>query len=208
MKNSSMIRLSKQVNHFTFNGWSMYPVLKPGDTVHIDTTSLDNLRIGDVVVFRNTQNKLIAHRIVYQNDFDFITAGDNNAQYDDEILKPDRIVGKVTLVQSGRATKHIRGGAIGIVKASLRRKQLSLWKWIAYLFGSFYKKLAKNSPISMKSFVRPHLNVIRFSYLGKHEHQLMFFKHRIGRFSQDSGSWQIRPPFRFFVDTDQIRMNK
>jgi len=85
-------------------GYSMYPTIKPGYTVHIE--AYDNpaeVAQGDIIAWRKDE-KVILHRIVHilksDNNTSFITRGDS-------LLKPDvpvqfqHIVGKAIRVESG-----------------------------------------------------------------------------------------------------------
>lgn len=54
-----------------------------GDIIIITNYDYNKLIIGDIIVFKDNQNKkLIIHRIIDKNDLGFITQGDNNTQND------------------------------------------------------------------------------------------------------------------------------
>jgi signal peptidase I len=69
---------------------SMWPVLKKGDLVFIQAVAPSDLKVGDIVVYRNrSNNTLTIHRIIRLSEDTFVTKGDANfaedtpATYDD-----------------------------------------------------------------------------------------------------------------------------
>jgi ATP-binding cassette subfamily B protein len=87
-------------------GFSMYPTLKAGDIGMLDKCSPEELKIGDIVVFK-AHDKLIAHRLTdvfHKNEVRmFMTKGDKNL-YKDAPFTGDALVGKITLFQRGNRT--------------------------------------------------------------------------------------------------------
>ena len=53
-------------SHFTLtlSGYSMYPFLKPRDRLVIRKVPPYSLEVGDVVVVRDTDDRLVVHRLV------------------------------------------------------------------------------------------------------------------------------------------------
>ena len=52
----------------------------------------EDIRVGDVVVWRNSENINVAHRVVWRNDKYFISKGDN-AVHQDEMQEISAIFG-------------------------------------------------------------------------------------------------------------------
>jgi ATP-binding cassette, subfamily B, bacterial len=79
-------------------GYSMYPVLKPGDIIQIHRVSSETLIAGDIIVYKS-EKKWIAHRIQKIEEVSgqrtFYTRGDSCKTYDARINEGD-IIGKVT----------------------------------------------------------------------------------------------------------------
>jgi signal peptidase len=84
----------------------MFPLLREGDIVFIVRCKPDEIRAGDIIVYKSRiENKLIIHRvinIVYSNgEYYYITKGDNNAiidigEFDRNLgVNQKRVVGKV-----------------------------------------------------------------------------------------------------------------
>jgi signal peptidase I len=72
---------------------SMFPVLKRGDLIFIQGTSPEDIKVGEVVVFRHGAG-LAVHRIISIQGEYIITKGDANIEKDQPITYED-IVGRV-----------------------------------------------------------------------------------------------------------------
>jgi len=86
------------------DGTSMYPTIKPGDYVIIDTTP-EKLEVGDIVVFMHN-GELIGHRIVWMHGNVIITKGDNN-NFLDMPIDRSKIIGEVKKVIEDPVSKYI-----------------------------------------------------------------------------------------------------
>jgi signal peptidase I len=49
--------------HVEVRGWSMYPFIRDGDNIKVVPAALDEIEVGDVVLFRSG-DRLLAHRVV------------------------------------------------------------------------------------------------------------------------------------------------
>lgn len=83
-------------------GFSMFPLLQPGNTLLISPTNAANCRRGDIVVFEG-QGKLIAHRIAALGEHGFVCRGDATL-HDDGLMPYEKILGKVTGRKKQRIT--------------------------------------------------------------------------------------------------------
>ncbi|MEK9150908.1 MAG: signal peptidase I [Patescibacteria group bacterium] len=75
---------------------SMWPVLKEGSLVFIKSVKKEEIKIGDIVVYRNSKGFTI-HRIVELGENDLTTKGDANFQKDAP-AKYEDIIGKTLTV--------------------------------------------------------------------------------------------------------------
>ena len=91
--------------YFTVVSSSMEPVLKIGDKVTATPADIEELRIGQVVVYRRN-SKYIVHRIVKIEGFVAVTAGDNVRKFDAPISVFD-IVGIVKNIPAEAAKSKI-----------------------------------------------------------------------------------------------------
>lgn len=72
-------------SYFTVASSSMYPVLKPGDKITVESVDHNDIRVGQVIVFKAESDKMIVHRVVKKKGFIFITAGDSLRKFDNPI---------------------------------------------------------------------------------------------------------------------------
>ena len=87
------IKTEKFPQYFTVVSSSMEPVLKIGDKVTATPVEIDELKGGQVVVYRR-DSRYIVHRIVKIEGFVALTAGDNVRKFDAPISVFD-IIGVV-----------------------------------------------------------------------------------------------------------------
>ncbi len=82
----------------TVSGRSMYPYLKKGDVVIIESADINNLDTGDIIVFSSSKN-LVAHRLIKKvrtaGTLQIKCKGDFCRKYDPEVSEGD-FVGRVT----------------------------------------------------------------------------------------------------------------
>jgi signal peptidase I len=82
----------------TVGGYSMFPYLQNGDEVLIKKEPINNLKAGDIIVFRSVK-KLIAHRIITfrktNSQIKIITKGDSLIFFDKPITE-EQYIGKIT----------------------------------------------------------------------------------------------------------------
>jgi signal peptidase I len=89
-------------------GWSMLPIIWPGDTVVVERASKADVLDGDVVVFSNGR-RLVAHRVVTKDsgsgDSMVQTKGDALSRLDAPVAH-DEVLGKVAFImRKGKRVK-------------------------------------------------------------------------------------------------------
>lgn len=80
---------------------SMWPALKTGDLILIEGVTKQDLKKGDVVVWRN-EGGFTIHRIVTLNDSTAVTKGDANFKEDEPVAYED-IIGRALLFHGSYA---------------------------------------------------------------------------------------------------------
>lgn len=90
-------------------GASMFPVLFSGDKVLVKKSSLEELSVGDIVVWSDAARQHVAHRIVSIDTSPALitTKGDVSHQADPPV-EFDRVLGKVVAVLQNGETKWIK----------------------------------------------------------------------------------------------------
>lgn len=88
---------------FRMKGNSMFPVMRCGDIGLVERCNPDDLKVGDIIVFK-TPNKMIGHRlekIIEQNDERIFIARGDNCYRSDAPFKSDALIGKTVSYQRG-----------------------------------------------------------------------------------------------------------
>lgn len=90
-------------------GNSMLPLLREGDIIFLTPVDPENVRPGDIIVFKSRTGGYIVHRVIYVEYFEgiyyYVTKGDNNPIYDivefenGRGVPCSRVVGRVVTVQ-------------------------------------------------------------------------------------------------------------
>ena len=94
---------------------SMSPTIKTGDSVIVTSISPDDLKAGDIIVFKSPLgNGFVCHRIVMvdrTNGLTFQTKGDANEDPDPFMVNSADVIGKVqvTIPAMGYVVQYIRG---------------------------------------------------------------------------------------------------
>lgn len=78
---------------------SMEPSLYEGDYILVEKIPCDQLKKGDIITFYSTDKSIYGmpntHRIIAINDDgSFVTKGDANINADEEVVTPDKVIGK------------------------------------------------------------------------------------------------------------------
>ena len=117
---------------------SMMPLLRTGDEVLVQSVNPDNIRPGDIIVFKD-QDKLIVHRVIrrYKNGSPtFLQKGDCTTAA--EIIRSEDVIGKVIAVCKGTKIIRLNDG---------------IWKVVNYiltLFSSLVYHLKPKNPFLKK----------------------------------------------------------
>jgi len=188
-----------------YTGPSMNPTLKAGDRLSVMPYNGQNIRRGDVVVFLSPENaQQITHRVISVSREGIRTRGDNNINMDSSVLKPKDILGRVVVAQRRNKLVRIYGGKKGQLYALTIRAIHRIDLAISLLLRPVYHKLAESGVFRRLAFIQKKIRVLSFERPSGTEHQLLIGKHVIGRFLPEKDHWQIRRPFRFFVDEESL----
>ena len=75
---------------------SMRPVLKKGDLIFVKGVEKEDIRVGDIVIYRVGEN-FIVHRVVKLEEGQLVTKGDANA-IEDTPVSYDQVVGRLAKI--------------------------------------------------------------------------------------------------------------
>lgn len=117
----TILQEGKEVS-FTITGNSMWPLLLHGrDSVVLERFDADDLRVGDMVLFRTPLGNYIFHRVSKISGDTFETIGDGNC-FKDGFFAKEAIIGRADLVI--RKGKKIRCKSFGW------RIVFRVWLWL------------------------------------------------------------------------------
>jgi hypothetical protein len=198
-------RESKSMNHI---GTSMSPVFKTGDRLQVIPYNQQEIRRGDVVVFIPPGgDSKIVHRIISVNSDGIKTRGDNCNHADDWVLRWEDILGRVISSQRGNRRFKVFGGPLGHSYAVAIRVIKNIDSILSSLLRPFYQRLAKAGALRPWLPRWTRLRVISFNREAGTELQLVMGRRVIGRWSEGKSGWNIRRPFRLFVDEESLPGN-
>ncbi|WP_042143611.1 signal peptidase I [Paucisalibacillus sp. EB02] len=105
---------------FTVLSNSMNPSFETGDLIIVKKVASSSVKEGDVITFRESNDKFVTHRVVeviQQNgNPGFVTKGDNNNVNDDHVVSSENVVGKKVLhIKNGGLITKFVGSPIGLI---------------------------------------------------------------------------------------------
>ena len=80
---------------YTVLSGSMEPKFYPGDIVVVKHKDKTDIKLNDIVTYKDSDGVVITHRIIKETPEGYITKGDNNNTEDADILTKDNIIGEV-----------------------------------------------------------------------------------------------------------------
>ena len=130
-------------------GGSMYPILKDGDKLYFQFISSEELRIGDLALFRDSVHaKVIAHRVVTKKKKNakwyFETKGDASfSRMTDSLIDETSILGRVIAYERDGRRRSVNGGIFNILNPMIA--------WLSYRLpgGKRFLKFLKNKIITI-----------------------------------------------------------
>lgn len=161
-------------------GNSMDPFLKAGQKVEI--RGVENLEIGDIVLYENYEKNLILHRIIYLSNDYFIAKGDNN-EFADDIVPKCSIVGKLYIGCFDKVQKKNKP----VYKLSFNYTIQGYDKILSY------RKILKNVDIQIKSDI-----------IDKNENNILIHSSAKSLLSKVTLSEQKKNVFHFGLKTSNM----
>lgn len=179
----------------------MTPTLMSGEILAVEGCGNREIRRGDVVAFKRPGDaRHVIHRVVDVEGGALRTRGDNNRQIDPWVLAPRDVVGRVTHASGPRGTRVIAGGLPGHARARSLHLLHACLAPIGAIVRPLYRYLAAAGTLRRFVSLDAKVRVIAVSRAGAAEHKLLWGSRVIGRCVAPAGTWEIRRPFRLFVD--------
>lgn len=182
-------------------GPSMNPTLTPQDLLEIKPYKNESPRIGDVILYYSPQQSNNAiHRIVSIDANGIQTRGDNNCITDTESLHPDDIAGRVVAAQRGSFRRKIANGYWGSLVGRYCHMRRLVHRHTIRLLGPVYRSLCAGNFLHRFIPCRLQTRIATFQSATHITHKLLLGHRIIGAYDETSRQWQIRRPYRLFVD--------
>jgi hypothetical protein len=197
-----------KLKSLNYIGHSMHPLFKAGDRLQIVSYDQRKIHEGDVVVFVSPEDgSKVVHRVISVNSDGIRTRGDNCNHEDDWGLSREHILGQVVFAQRGSRRFRVLGGPLGTSFAMAIRAIKSIDSLLSSLLRPFYERLASRGALRqwLPSRLRPR--VLSFSREAGTELQLVMGRRVIGRWSEGKSGWNIKRPFRLFVEEGALPEN-
>jgi signal peptidase len=196
---------SEKVFFCSHIGTSMNPTLCEQDLLEIESYQIKYPKVGDVILFKTPRyKKIIVHRIIESTPEGFKTIGDNSDFPDDWTLQKEHIYGRVVAAHRANRKRIIVGGFIGRLtgySCLIRRKTDFL---MIKLLRPAYRSLSTGGTLNRLVPVRLTPQVVTYR-TGPHDsHKLLLGKQIIGTYDETLLKWQIRRPYRLFVDENYL----
>ena len=202
-----------------YAGPSMNPTLREPDLLWVEPYGNGPVQAGDVVCFKSPEEDVnivhrgvsvgprspVSGRLLDGGPKDGIrTRGDNNPQPDLWAIGVDHLLGRVVTAQRGSRRRPVPGGRTGRMVAGSVRLRKTIWGVVAGIASLSYHGLIRCGPFDflLPGDLRPRL--ICFNGREAATLKLLIGKRAIGRYDRAHKEWQIRRPFRLFVDVQTL----
>jgi signal peptidase I len=192
---------SSAVAFCAYTGNSMHPILSEHDLLEIEPYGLRPIRVGDVIFFLSLEgNRPAVHRVAGVSPHGIRTKGDNNSHVDPWAICPEDVIGQVVWATQGRTRRPIYGGRIGQLRSS-GVKGLTV---MAKGFSFFYHRLARAGLLKRLMPLQKRMRIVALRRKDGRVFKLLLGDWLIGNYQPGMAYWQIRRPFRLFVDVESL----
>jgi len=184
--------------HFcAHNGTSMYPTVCESDLLEIEAYGDRPIRLGDVIFFMPPDGgRRAVHRVASVTPEGVRTKGDNNNRIDPWFIRSEDVIGQVVLARQGEKRRRIYGGRVGQLWSFWIRGLRVVEKGLSF----FYHPLAQSGLLRRLVPLQKRMRIVAFRRNGERAFKLLLGNWMIGHYQPGMNAWQIRRPFRLFVD--------
>jgi signal peptidase len=194
----------------------MNPALKFFDITYAIPYKGQKIRRGDVIVFIPPgEDHKVTHRVIFADSKVIKTRGDSSPNADPWVLSPDDIHGTVICAQRRNRQLRIYGGLSGrlfhlMCRIKVRVKSFKPIRMIMsamlLMVRTVYHWFEKFDILKGWFSSMIEMRVISLERPAGTELQLVIGRRVIGRRLPGKCKYQIRPPFRLFVDEASLPM--
>jgi signal peptidase I len=178
-------------------GNSMHPTLSEHDLLEIEPYGGRPVRCGDVIFFLLPHGEQpVVHRVVRAIAEGIRTKGDNSNRVDPWVIRSEDVIGQVVRATRGKKLRSIYGGRVG-----------QLWSFgvrgftvVEKGFSFFYHRMARSGLLRRLIPLHKRMRIVALRRKGGRAFKLLLGDWVIGNYQPGMNYWQIRRPFRLFVD--------
>ena len=186
-------------------GTSMNPTLSRLDLLKITAYQKKRPQVGDVIFFLPPDDEdYLVHRIVSAGPKGFLTRGDNNNDIDPWILNEKDVYGRVVEAHKGNKRRKISGGFIGRLTGLSCVVRRTTNQLAIKMLGPVYRAFYTGGILRWLIPARLTPQVATFRSGTNNSHKLLLGKRTIGSYNKSLLQWQIRRPYRLFVDESTL----
>jgi signal peptidase I len=179
----------------------MNPTLREFDVLEIVPYGERMIQVGDVIFFKSPANEqFIVHRVSKITQEGIHTRGDNNPADDPYLLHRHDIEGQIIAAWRGGKQQRVLGGVVGYLLWQLNRVRCSCTHYIVAHLRPFYHSLAESGIVCRLLPFHFQFRIVNFQTNGSSSLRLLLGKRVVGWYDHEREQWQIRRPFRIFVD--------
>ena len=178
-------------------GNSMNPTLSEHDLLEIEPYGSRPVRCGDAIFFLPPHgDQPVVHRAVRAIAEGIRTKGDNNNRVDPWVIRPEDVIGQVVWATRGEKRRPIYGGRVGqLWSFGVKRFVVAV-----RCFSFFYHLLARSGLLRRLIPLHKRMRIVALRRKGGRAFKLLLGNWLIGNYQPGMNYWQIRRPFRLFVD--------
>lgn len=197
-RSHKIIPSRENVKLIVYQGSSMSSIFQDMDVLYYILNK--KIRAGNVVVIKIPESeRKVIHRVISVGKKGIRTMGDCNPYPDNWLLSPDHILGSVAYGYRGRRRFLVPGGPAGLAKMYQVRLKRLIIKTAYPVLSSLYHSFHMSSLVIL--LLRPRR--VAFKRPDGTELHLLARGRVIGR-KLPGQKWQIKSPFRFFLDESNL----
>ena len=189
-------------DYYSMFGMSMFPTLRPGEGVTIDSVAdKRSFEKGDIIIYPDPRysSRNIIHRIIRISENGYKTRGDNNSREDNYIVPFESVCGKALTVRRINKTLSLAGKFRGQMLHHYLRIRKSCWKYLSLFSGVIDKSGIFNV---FHNFVKVDIVLIK---KGSHMEEMLIHDNKlIGKRCVSTGKWIIRFPYKYFINKKKL----
>ncbi len=180
---------------------SMYPTLYESDLLEIEAYRDRPIRRGDVIFFMPPDgDHPVVHRVVRVTPNGVRTKGDNNNRMDTWLIRLEDVIGQVVWATRGKKRRLIYGGTVGLMWSMGMMGLKRVERYLSF----FYHLMARSGLLRRLVPLHKRMRIVALRRQGGRAFKLLLGNRLIGNYHPGMNYWQIRRPFRLFVDVESL----